>query len=78
MLAVKAEYDNGTVRWLQRPPVTRSGCILVIFNEENESPMPNDQLDEKKLWSEFSLDAAMRGMEGEDSPYTENDIKERF
>ena len=29
-------------------------------------------------WSEFSLAAAMRGMEDEDSPYSLSDIKEAF
>lgn len=29
-----------------------------------------------KDWSSFSLDSAMRGMENEQSPYTEADIKQ--
>ena len=29
-------------------------------------------------WSEFSLAAAMRGMEDEDSPYSLSDLKEAF
>jgi len=29
-------------------------------------------------WSEFSLSSAMRGMEGEPSPYTIADVKESF
>jgi len=29
-------------------------------------------------WSEFSLSAAMRGMEDEESPYSPDDLKEIF
>jgi hypothetical protein len=29
-------------------------------------------------WSDFSLSAAMRGMENEESPYSLNDLKESF
>ena len=40
MLAVKAAYDNGTVRWLQKPPTSGSHNLIVVFedaNIENES-----------------------------------------
>ncbi len=33
---------------------------------------------EDATWSELSLASAMRGMEDEDSPYTLDDLKERF
>jgi len=31
-----------------------------------------------RVWSEFSLSSAMSGMEGENSPYSLEDIKESF
>ncbi len=34
--------------------------------------------DEDLEWSKFSLMQAMRGMEDEDSSYTEDDLKERW
>lgn len=33
---------------------------------------------DKSEWSAFSLSNAMRGMENENSPYSLNDLKERF
>jgi hypothetical protein len=33
---------------------------------------------EEKEWAEFSLSAAMRGMEDEETPYSLNDLKESF
>ncbi|MBF0203729.1 MAG: DUF2281 domain-containing protein [Desulfamplus sp.] len=31
-----------------------------------------------KVWSEFSLASAMKGMEAEESLYSQNDLKETF
>lgn len=33
---------------------------------------------EMKEWAKFSLSSAMRGMEGEDTPYSLDDLKESF
>ncbi len=33
MLAVKAKYENGAVRWFQRPAVSGSAQIIVVFDE---------------------------------------------
>ncbi len=33
---------------------------------------------EEKDWSDFSLSNAMRGIENEDTPYSVNDLKEKF
>ncbi len=35
-------------------------------------------MDIERGWSEFSLRAAMRGMEDEESPYSPDDLKEIF
>lgn len=34
--------------------------------------------EEDAMWTDLSLASAMRGMEDEDSPYTQADIKESF
>ncbi len=34
--------------------------------------------EENRVWSKFSLESAMRGMEDEETPYTLNDLKETF
>lgn len=36
------------------------------------------KVEEETDWSALSLSAAMRGMEKETTPYTINDLKERF
>ncbi len=35
MLAVKAKYENGTVRWEQKPPVEGLCDLIVVFETEN-------------------------------------------
>ncbi len=37
MLAVKAAYDNGTVRWLQKPPDSGVHSLIVIFEDIEDS-----------------------------------------
>jgi hypothetical protein len=31
MLAVKAEYENGQVKWLEKPPVAEHQDVIVVF-----------------------------------------------
>ena len=38
MLAVKAEYENGAVRWLQRPPRAGAFVVTVVFEEPIDRP----------------------------------------
>ncbi len=33
MLAVKAKYENGAVRWEQKPPVTGFHDLIVVFRD---------------------------------------------
>lgn len=48
---------------------------FLLFKQEQANASEPDEID----WSEFSLAAAMRGLEDEDSPiYTTDDLKERF
>jgi len=50
---------------------------FVVFIERRRTQEQNTDR-ENIAWSNFSLSAAMRGMEDEDSPYTPADIKESF
>jgi len=36
MLAVKAAYDNGILRWLQKPPTGRTNSVIVVFDDLEE------------------------------------------
>ena len=44
---------------------------------ESRRKQPADR-EEDRVWSDFSLTSAMRGMEGEETPYSLADIKESF
>ena len=33
MLAIKAKYDNGIVRWLENPPVSGTHDLIVLFED---------------------------------------------
>ena len=33
MLAIKAKYDNGVVRWLENPPVGGTHDLIVLFED---------------------------------------------
>jgi|GEM_PF-2658607 hypothetical protein len=36
MLAIKAKYDNGIVRWLGKPPVSGMHDLIVLFEDVPE------------------------------------------
>ncbi|MBI2571100.1 MAG: DUF2281 domain-containing protein [Candidatus Schekmanbacteria bacterium] len=48
--------------------------VEFIQSRRDECAMREEEL----AWSGFSLTSAMRGMEGEETPYTEADLKESF
>jgi len=39
MLAIKAVYDNGTVRWPNKPPVEGLHDLIVVFEDVSESTL---------------------------------------
>ena len=52
---------------------------ILDFIEYLESKAERNKIGRSERdWSDFSLTSAMRGMEDESSPYTSDDIKERF
>jgi hypothetical protein len=36
MLAIKAKYENGIVRWLENPPVSGKHDLIVLFEDMAE------------------------------------------
>lgn len=42
MLAVKATYDNGAVRWLQKPKVGGKHSVLVVFENVDDTLVSDD------------------------------------
>ncbi|NCD35467.1 MAG: hypothetical protein EOL87_18950 [Spartobacteria bacterium] len=42
MLAVKAEYENGQVKWLEKPPVEEHQDVIVVF-QGGESDLNSKQ-----------------------------------
>jgi len=52
---------------------------VLDFVEFLESKSAGQELSsDEEVWLQFSLSQAMRGMESEDSPYSEDDLKEVF
>ena len=48
------------------------------FIEEVKELLTIAEKEDEINWSKFSLHSALKGMEDEESLYTENDIKEKF
>ena len=57
-------------------PIQQEVLNFVEFLKSRRE-LPKDR-EEDTMWTELSLTSAMRGMEDEDSPYTQTDIKESF
>lgn len=57
MLAVKATYDNGTVRWKERPSVAGRHELIVIFQdvdpESSTQPSRADATAPAATWDGF-------------------------
>ena len=49
MLAVKAKYVNGTVRWEQKPPVKGSHDLIVVFEDVPASAQREPSIDEREI-----------------------------
>jgi len=76
MLAVKAKYENGTVRWERKPPVKGLHDLIVVFADVSASDRAeqgagptdvHDKSDESRIWSVFSL-ANLESAYGDDEP----------
>ncbi|MDD4735274.1 MAG: hypothetical protein PHP44_04120 [Kiritimatiellae bacterium] len=65
MLAVKAEYENGQVRWLEKPPVAQPQDVIVVFQMEND---PAEHL--RKGWMNAQSEALEHAWDNdEDADY---------
>ena len=76
MLAVKAKYEDGTVRWERKPPVKGLHDLIVVFadvsasdrTEQGAGPADvHDNSDESRIWADFSL-ANLESAYGDDEP----------
>lgn len=76
MLAVKAKYENGTVRWERKPPVKGLHDLIVVFADVPDtdrsepdalSSTVREKSDESRIWGDFSL-ANLESAYGDDEP----------
>jgi len=65
MLAVKAFYENGSIQWVEKPPVERAE-ILVVFPAESSHFKPDDSsLDAvKKAFDQLPQSVFRRDFQG--------------
>ncbi|MDQ3063675.1 MAG: DUF2281 domain-containing protein [Acidobacteriota bacterium] len=64
---------------LQRLPTLYQQEVLHFIEFLSQKAMRVEAETEEKLWSDFSLTQAMRGLEDDDTPkYTEADLKEKW
>ncbi len=61
MLAVKAKYDNGTVRWPSKPPVSGLHDLIVIFEDVAKGDAAVECL--PQTCREAELDQAIEGIQ---------------
>lgn len=63
MLAVKAKYENGAVRWLRKPPVMGTHNLTVVFEDVEEALSVHLREDELDTGSrKMKAIRAMQGM----------------
>jgi len=76
MLAVKAKYENGTVRWVRSPPVKGSHDLIVVFadvpalDQVEQGAMTRtvcEERDESRAWTDLAL-ANLEAAYSDDEP----------
>ncbi len=76
MLAVKAKYENGTVRWERTPPVKGLHDLIVVFadvpasDQDEQGILPSvvrDIGDERQAWTDLAL-ANLEAAYSDDEP----------
>lgn len=61
------------------PSLYQQGVLHFIEFLSQKAMREGDAETEEKLWTDFSLTQAMRGLEDDDTPeYTEADLKEKW
>lgn len=50
MLAVKAKYENGKVRWEQKPPLTGMHDLIVVFADASSSDLDAPAAGPRDIW----------------------------
>ncbi len=73
---IAAEQINSK---LQKLPTLYQQEVLHFIEFLSQKAMQGEAENEEKLWIDFSLTQAMRGLEDDDTPeYTEADLKEKW
>ncbi|MBM4037922.1 MAG: hypothetical protein FJ290_05355 [Planctomycetes bacterium] len=66
------------IQHLRALPEPMQAQVLEFIEQLEHRAREGNGAAEDAEWSAFSLAAAMRGMEDEPSPYSTDDLKERF
>ena len=78
MLAVKASYDNGAVRWKNKPHIAGQHDLIVIFQDvdkvESSDKKPTDDSGE---WQALSLSSLEKAYCDNEPEYSDAMLKTR-
>ncbi len=72
MLAVKAKYENGTVRWERQPPVKGSHDLIVVFADVSSSDQDETPTDEREVWRKAQESAFAKAWDNQDDAAYDN------
>jgi hypothetical protein len=76
-MAYQGHFENGVVVF-DEPVDLPEGATVLVERYPVDGQGWESAENEDKEWSEFSLRSALRGMEGEEFPYTLADLKDTF
>ncbi len=72
MLAVKAKYENGAVRWEQKPPVTGLHDLIVVFEDIPASDQDVPPTDEREVWRKAQESVFAKAWDNQDDAVYDN------
>lgn len=72
MLAVKAKYENGTVRWERKPPVRGLHDLIVVFADVPSSDQDVALSDEREVWRKAQESAFAKVWDNQDDAVYDN------
>ena len=72
MLAVKAKYENGTVRWERKPPMEGSHDLIVVFADVPASDQDMPSIDEREAWRKVQESVFAKAWDNQDDAVYDN------
>ena len=72
MLAVKAKYENGTVRWERKPPVEGLHDLIVVFADVSASDQDEHPTDEREVWRKVQESVFAKAWDNQDDAVYDN------